>query len=47
MKQDDSSKEVMNLKKKIDYWKDQAGLPVHKRDYVDLIEIDNTVQNGE
>ncbi len=47
VKQDDSSKEVMNLKKKIDYWKDQAGLPVHKRDYVDLIEIDNTVQNGE
>lgn len=47
VKQDDSSKEVMSLKKKIDYWKEQAGLPVHKRDYVDLIEIDDTVQNGE
>ena len=47
VKQDDNSREVMLLKKKIDYWKEQAGLPVHKREYVDLIEIDNVQQNGE
>jgi hypothetical protein len=46
VKQDDNSKEVMNLKKKIDYWKEQAGLPVHKRDYVDLIDIADEVQTG-
>ena len=47
VKQDDNTKEVMNLKKKIDYWKEQAGLPVHKRDYVDLMEIEDKQQNGE
>ena len=47
VKQDDNTKEVMNLKKKIDYWKEQSGLPVHKRDYVDLIEIEDKQQNGE
>lgn len=47
VKQDDNSKEVMQLKKKIDYWKEQAGLPVHKREYVDLIEIQDVQQNGE
>eukprot|EP00204_Picochlorum_oklahomense_P000034 CAMPEP_0118798274 /NCGR_PEP_ID=MMETSP1161-20130426/689_1 /TAXON_ID=249345 /ORGANISM="Picochlorum oklahomensis, Strain CCMP2329" /LENGTH=1157 /DNA_ID=CAMNT_0006725649 /DNA_START=176 /DNA_END=3649 /DNA_ORIENTATION=+ len=47
VKQDDNSKEVMNLKKKIDYWKDQAGLPAHKRDYVDLIDIEDKQQLGE
>jgi hypothetical protein len=47
VKQDDNSKEVMNLKKKIDHWKEQAGLPVHLREFVDLIEIDNVQQNGE
>eukprot|EP00890_Picochlorum_soloecismus_P006002 jgi/Picsp_1/6402/NSC_03750-R1_kinesin-like calmodulin binding protein len=46
VKQDDNSKEVMSLKKKIDYWKEQAGLPVHKRDYVDLIDIADEVQTG-
>jgi hypothetical protein len=30
---------VLKLKKQIDYWKDQAGLPAHKRDYVDLENI--------
>jgi hypothetical protein len=47
IKQDDNSKEVMHLKKKIDHWKEQAGLPVHLREFVDLIEIDNVQQNGE
>lgn len=30
----------------IDYWKEQAGLPPHKRDYVDLEEIADSKQNG-
>jgi hypothetical protein len=47
VKQDDCSREVVALKKKIDHWKEQAGLPAHKRAYVDLIEIDNLAQNGE
>lgn len=47
VKQDDNSKEVMNMKKKIDHWKEQAGLPVHLREFVDLIEIDNVQQNGD
>ena len=47
VKQDDNSKEVMGLKRKIDYWKEQAGLPVHAREFVDLIEITNSQQNGE
>ena len=42
----DDSMEVVKLKKKIDYWKDQAGLPLDKRDYVDLVDIDNVQQNG-
>ena len=46
VKQDDSSKEVMLLKKKIDYWKEQAGIPAARRDYVDMVDIDNVQQNG-
>jgi hypothetical protein len=47
VKQDESTKEVVLLKRKVDYWKDQAGLPAHKRDYVDLVDIEDTQQNGE
>ena len=32
--------------RQIDYWKEQAGLPPHKRDYVDLEEIVDAKQNG-
>lgn len=47
IKQDESSKEVALLKRKLDYWKEQAGLPAHKRDYIDLVEIADEQQNGE
>ena len=47
VKQDDSSREVVQLKRKIDYWKEQAGLPPGKRDYVDLVDIADAQQNGE
>jgi hypothetical protein len=47
VKQDDSSREVVALKRKIDYWKEQAGLPEGRRDYVDLVEIEDAQQNGE
>ncbi|PSC75171.1 kinesin-like calmodulin-binding isoform X1 [Micractinium conductrix] len=43
----ENSAEVMKLKKTIDYWKEQAGLPPHKRDYVDLEEIQDQKQNGD
>ncbi len=35
----ENSTEVLKLKKQIDYWKEQAGLPPHKRDYVDLEDV--------
>lgn len=31
----------------VDYWKEQAGLPAHKRDYIDLENIKDERQNGE
>lgn len=43
----DSDKEVLKLKRQIDYWKEQAGLPAHKRDYVDLVDIQDAKQNGD
>jgi hypothetical protein len=35
----ENSAEVLRMKKQIDYWKEQAGLPPHKREYVDLEEV--------
>ena len=35
----ENSADVLRLKRQVDYWKEQAGLPPHKRDYVDLEEI--------
>ena len=29
----------MKLRRMIDHWKEQAGLPPHKRDYVDMEDI--------
>ncbi|KAL4451514.1 hypothetical protein ABPG75_007176 [Micractinium tetrahymenae] len=43
----ENSAEVLKLRKQIDYWKEQAGLPPHKRDYVDLEEIQDQKQNPE
>lgn len=37
---------VLPAPPQIDYWKEQAGLPPHKRDYVDLEEIADSKQNG-
>jgi hypothetical protein len=42
----ENSVELLKLRKQIDYWKEQAGLPPHKRDYVDLEEIADAKQNG-
>lgn len=42
----DCDKEVLKMKRQIDYWKEQAGLPAHKRDYVDLVEITDEKQVG-
>lgn len=41
----ENSLEVLKIKKQVDYWKEQAGLPPHKRDYVDLEEIGDQKQN--
>jgi hypothetical protein len=39
--------QVLKLKKTIDYWKEQAGLPAHKREYVDLMDVKDMRQNGD
>jgi hypothetical protein len=38
---------VLALKKKIEYWKEQAGLPPHARDQVELLQIEDAVQLGD
>jgi hypothetical protein len=35
----ENSSEMLRLKRQIDHWKEQAGLPPHKREYVDLEEV--------
>lgn len=42
----EANKEVVRLKKQIDYWKDQAALPPSRREYVDLVEIMDQKQSG-
>ena len=38
--------QVVKLKKMIDHWKEQAGLPPHKREYVDLEDIRGEWRGG-
>lgn len=35
----ETNKEMLKMKKMMDYWKAQAGIPEELRDYVDLQEI--------
>ena len=39
----ESTKEVARLKKTVDYWKGQAGIPPQARDWTDLMEIEEAV----
>ncbi len=43
----ESNKEVQRLKKQLDNWKEQAGLPADKRAVVDLVQVLNQRQGGE
>ncbi|KAI3437601.1 hypothetical protein D9Q98_000054 [Chlorella vulgaris] len=43
----ENSSEMLRLKRQIDHWKEQAGLPPHKREYVDLEEVADHKQNGD
>ena len=45
-RRNEDSSVVVALKKRIEYWKEQAGLPPHARDYVELIDVEDSVQNG-
>jgi hypothetical protein len=45
-RRNEDSMHVVALKKKIEYWKEQAGLPPHARDHVELIAIEDNVQVG-
>jgi hypothetical protein len=46
-KKNEDSKDCARLKKTIEYWKEQAGLAPHARDYVDLMQIEDARQLGE
>ncbi|KAG2501877.1 hypothetical protein HYH03_000375 [Edaphochlamys debaryana] len=35
----EANKEMLRLKKQVEYWKEQAGLPAEARDIVDLVDI--------
>lgn len=43
----EASKEVLRLRKLVDHWKGQAGLPEDQRAQGDLIEIQDTQQNPQ
>ncbi|KAL6769150.1 hypothetical protein ACKKBF_B17660 [Auxenochlorella protothecoides x Auxenochlorella symbiontica] len=43
----EANKDVLRLQRQVAHWKEQAGLAPHLRDYVDLVEIKDAVQNGE
>lgn len=46
-RKNEDSTVVVTLKKKIEYWKEQAGLPPHARDQVELQNIEDNVQLGD
>lgn len=33
---------MLRLKKQVEYWKEQAGLPADQRDIVDLVDVADT-----
>lgn len=41
------SKDMQRLKKQMEYWKEQAGLPPDQRAMVDLTEITDDRQAGD
>lgn len=45
-RRNEDSSVVTALRKRIEYWKDQAGLPPHARDFVELVDVQDCVQNG-
>ncbi|KXZ52314.1 hypothetical protein GPECTOR_10g946 [Gonium pectorale] len=38
----EANKEMLRLKKQVEYWKEQAGLPAEQRDIVDLVDVSDT-----
>jgi hypothetical protein len=45
-RRNEDSSVVVALRKRIEYWKEQAGLAPHARDFVELIDVEDAVQNG-
>ena len=43
----ESSKEMLKLKRQLEYWKEQAGLSPEQRAYVDLEDISEERQQPE
>lgn len=46
-RKNEDSKDAVRLKKQIEYWKEQAGLAPHARDFVDLMDVADAKQSGE
>ena len=46
-RRNEDSSAVVALKRKIEYWKEQAGLPPHARDQLELMAVADEVQLGE
>ncbi|PNH02813.1 Kinesin-like calmodulin-binding protein [Tetrabaena socialis] len=38
----EANKEMLRLKKQVEYWKEQAGLPADQRDNIDMVDISDT-----
>ena len=43
----EANKDVVRLQKQVAHWKEQAGLPPHLREFVDLVDIEDRKQNGD
>ena len=46
-RRNEDSAAVLALKRKVEYWKEQAGLPPHARERVDMLNIEDGIQLGE
>lgn len=43
----EANKEMVRIRKQVDYWKEQAGLPAAQRDIVDLLDVTDARQGPD
>jgi len=46
-RKNEDGKDVLRMRKQVEYWKEQAGLPPHARDWVDLVDVADARQLGD